>query len=102
MCARRPDEIAGLVALMEPGLLKRELESRGLVLLAVARHRSDPEVLVVYLHGNEGQWVDGRARRRTASVPGVVAVIESVQSPTILFVRVESSEDGHPEPGPSG
>ena len=46
-------------------------------------------MLVVYLHGNAGQWVDGGALGKIAAVPGVMAVSESVQSPSILLVRVE-------------
>ena len=69
-------------------VLAKELGSRGVVILAVTRHRTLPDVLVVYLHGNAGQWVDGTAVRRVGRVPGVVAVSESVPTPTILLVRV--------------
>ena len=74
---------------MDPQSLRSELENRGLTVLGVGQHRSNPEVLIVYLHGNEGQWIDGKARRVVASVPGVVTVVDSVQSPTILLVRTE-------------
>jgi hypothetical protein len=50
-------------------------------------------VLVVYLHGNAGQWVDGGAINKVAAVPGVKAVSESVQSPSILLVRVDYPTD---------
>jgi hypothetical protein len=73
---------------VEPNLLQTELQARGLVVLGVGQHRANPEVLVVYLHGNAGQWVDGVARRLIARVPGVLAVSDSVQSPTIILVRV--------------
>ena len=74
---------------MGPEELREELEAAGLVLLGVGQHRSNPDVLVVYLHGNAGQWVGGGAVGRIAAVPGVMAVSESVQSPSILLVRVE-------------
>ena len=74
--------------MMEPQTLRRELESRGLELLSVGRHHHDPDVLVVYLHGNAGQWRDGAARVLIASVPGVSRVIESAQSTAILLVTV--------------
>jgi hypothetical protein len=69
--------------------LTKELRSRGVVTLAVSPHRSLPDVLVVYLHGNAGQWVDGAAARQVARIPGVVAVSESVPTPTILLVRIQ-------------
>jgi len=64
------------------------LNERGLVLLEVCEHRANPEVLAVYLHGPAGQWAHGYARDLIADVPGVVAVTESVSTPTILLVRV--------------
>jgi hypothetical protein len=76
---------------MDPQLLRGELESRGLAVLGVGQHRAKPEVLIVYLHGNEGQWVDGAARRTVSTVPGVLTVVDSVQSPTILLVRTETT-----------
>ena len=76
-------------SMMGPQELRVELESSGLVLLGVGQHRGNPDVLVVYLHGNAGQWVDGTALNKIAAVPGVLAVTESVQSPSILLVRVE-------------
>jgi hypothetical protein len=84
----------GCEQLIEPRGLRTELESRGLTVLGVGQHRLSPEVLVVYLHGNAGQWLDGAARRVIASVPGVVTVTESVQSPAILLVRIEQSHTG--------
>jgi hypothetical protein len=74
---------------VEPAALRKELEARGLVLLGVGQHNANPEVLTVYLHGNEGQWVDGYALWVTENVPSVVAVVESVQTPSILLVRVQ-------------
>jgi hypothetical protein len=74
---------------MGPDDLREELEAAGLVLLGVGQHRGNPDVLVVYLHGNAGQWVNGGALGKIAAVPGVMAVSESVQSPSILLVRVE-------------
>jgi hypothetical protein len=80
----------GYERLMEPETLREELERRGLTILGVGQHRTNPEVLVVYLHGNSGQWVDGAARRIVATVPGVATVTDSVQSPTILLVRTQA------------
>ena len=77
---------------MGPDELQAELEAVGLVLLGVGQHRRNPDVLVVYLHGNAGQWVDGRAVDKVASIPGVVAVTESVHSPAILLVRVQFAD----------
>lgn len=74
---------------MEPERLAAALRNRGLVILAVTAHRSAPDVRVVYLHGNAGQWSNGMAMMTAADVPGVVAVVESVQTPSILLVRVE-------------
>src|SRR4051812_10333989 len=79
---------------MEPGVLAKELRERGLVILAVAEHRDAEDVLVVYLHGNAGQWVDGIALMTVADVPGVLSVIESVQTPSILLVQVQPMTGG--------
>jgi hypothetical protein len=79
---------------MDPQQLRAELEGKGLTVLGVGQHRSSPEILIVYLHGNDGQWVDGRARRVVSSVPGVLTVSDSVQSPTILLVRTGRAEAG--------
>jgi hypothetical protein len=91
---------------MEPQRLRSELEARGLELLGVGKHHANPEVLVVYLHGNAGQWRDGVARTLIASVPGVVTVTESIQSPAILLVRIDLTmiqESGPaPDAGPAG
>jgi hypothetical protein len=73
---------------MEPDLLRKELELRGLVLLGVGIHHANSEVLVVWLHGNAGQWVDGFAMEVIAEVPGVLSVSESVRTPSILLVHV--------------
>jgi hypothetical protein len=75
-----------------PDDLREELEAAGLVLLGVGQHRGNPDVLVVYLHGNAGQWVGGSALGKIAAVPGVVAVSESVHSPSIVLVRVQLTE----------
>ncbi len=73
---------------MEPRKLRLELENRGLSILGVTWDDADPEVLVVYLHGNAGQWRDGAARLLVATVPGVRAVSESPGSAAILLVDV--------------
>jgi hypothetical protein len=77
---------------MEPDKLRRELEARGLELLGVGRHHSSPDILIVYLHGNAGQWRDGAARNLIGSVPGVITVSESVHSASILLARVETTD----------
>jgi hypothetical protein len=79
----------GCEQLMDPRRLRTELESRGLTILGVGQHRLNPEVLIVYLHGNDGQWLDGAAQRVIASVPGVQTVTESVQTPSIILVRLQ-------------
>ena len=79
---------------MDAERLTKELRGRGLVILAVASHRSASDVLVVYLHGVAGQWVHGEALMTVAGVPGVAAVVESVQTPSILLVRAESMTGG--------
>ena len=78
---------------MEPQRLRRELESRGLQLLSVGADHADPDRLVVYLHGNAGQWRDGAARLLISSVPGVSTVTESAQSAAILLVTLTGDED---------
>lgn len=78
---------------MVPDALNRELQTRGLVILGIGRHRTDPDVLFVYLHGNQGQWVEGQALELVAEVPGVAAVTESIQSPTILLVRTDPAHE---------
>jgi len=70
-------------------LLRADLESLGLVLLAVSSHRTDPDLFTVYLHGAAAQWVGGEAVRLAASIPGVTEVVESGQSPAILRVRIQ-------------
>jgi hypothetical protein len=74
---------------MEPDLLQHELRARGLELLGVGQHRANRDVLIVYLQGTAGQWVDGYARQLISTVPGVVAASDSVQSPAIVLVRVD-------------
>ena len=81
--------------------LSRELRARGLVLLGVSQYRSNPDAFVVYLHGNAGQWIDGTALCLVAQTPGVVAVTESVQSPSILLVCVEPTT-GSMDPAEGG
>jgi hypothetical protein len=86
-------ERRGCELVMEPEILRKELEARGIVLLGVGRHRAHPEVLIVYLHSNAGQWQDGSAYHEILSVPGVVAVMDSEQSPSILLVTVRDKND---------
>ncbi len=66
--------------------LQRVLRERGLQILAVTECVDCPELLIVYLHGNAGQWLHGHAHRVVAQVPGVVTVSRT-PCPTILRVR---------------
>jgi hypothetical protein len=68
--------------------LRDAVRRRGLVVLHVGEHRANPEVLTVYLNGVSGQWAQRAALNLIESIPGVVAVAESVSTPTILLVRV--------------
>lgn len=81
--------------------LRATLEGAGLVVLAVSAHRTDPELFTVYLHGAAAQWVGGEAVRMVASLPGVSDAVESVQSPTILLIRLqppgEDQSSGQPQ-----
>jgi hypothetical protein len=86
---------AGVIG-VEPSALRGELQRRGLVLLGVNQIQAKPDVLLVFLHGHQGARAHERARRVIARLPGVLNVAESVQSPSILLVRVEPS--GPPGP----
>jgi hypothetical protein len=81
---------AGVIG-VEPGALRGELRQRGLVLLGVSQFQAKPDVLLVFLHGNQGARAHGRARMVIARLSGVLSVVESVRSPSILLVRVEPS-----------
>lgn len=80
---------------MNPDGLLRQLRSRGLPLLGVGLHR-DPEILMVYLHGCTVQWATGRAVQMIETVPGVIAVTESVSSKTTVLVRIPSPRSEKP------
>jgi hypothetical protein len=71
-----------------------QMRARGVVILGTGEHRANPATLVVWLHGPAGQWIDGVARLVVAGIPGVASVVDSVQTPTILLVRVELIESG--------
>lgn len=58
---------------MDADTLGRVLQRRGLVILGVTGNRMLPEVLVVVLHGNAGQWIERAALRKVRAVPGVLA-----------------------------
>lgn len=73
---------------MGPEDLARELCAKGLVVLGVVR--SEPGVLVVYLHGAAGQWVDGLARSMIRAVPGVAWALTSEQSEAIVLVGLRN------------
>ena len=73
---------------MRADLLNRELRERGLVLLDVSEDMIEPDVLVVYLHSQAGQWQDGTASRMIRALPDIVSVTPSEQSPAILRVRI--------------
>ena len=85
-------------AALTPEILAEELRKRGLAILAVDRYRGHDDVLEVYLHGNAGQWVNHEALSTVATVPGVLAVSESVPTSTILLVRVGSEEGAGERP----
>lgn len=55
------------------------------------QHR--PDLLLVYLHGNAGQWVDHSATNVMLAIPGVLGVAESEVSPSILLVRINPPEE---------
>ena len=74
---------------MQPQALHEELAFRGLHLLGVSQHQANPEVLVIYLHGNAGDWVDKAALDIVSSVPGIRNAVESVSTPTIILARIE-------------
>jgi hypothetical protein len=76
---------------VKPAELQRELQKRGLAVLGVVQSRQDPGVLVVYLHGEAGQWASGRARRKILKVPGVLEAADSAPTPTVILVRVKIS-----------
>lgn len=71
-------------------MLQEELRARDLVILDVATHYQDPTVLIVYLHGLSGQYVNGWAKSVVESVPGVRAVAESVRTPAIILAWIEA------------
>jgi hypothetical protein len=73
---------------MQPHKLHEELVFRGLHLLGVTQHHANPEVLVIFLHGNAGDWVDEPALDIVSSVPGVRNAVESVATPTIILARI--------------
>jgi hypothetical protein len=81
---------AGAGVAVDAEQLHAQLRQRGLVVLAVAPVPLVPEVLVVYLHANAGQWVAGMAQRAILRVPGVMGVTESRHTPCILLVRLNS------------
>ena len=69
----------------------RELTARGLDVLHVSQSEKLSEVFRIYLHGNAGQWAAGHARLVIATMPDVIKVIQSVQTPTILLARLRST-----------
>ena len=76
---------------MRAELLGRELRDRGLVLLDISEDVIEPDVLVVYLHSQAGQWQDGTASRMIRALPDILSVTPSEQSPAILRVRVAAT-----------
>ena len=74
---------------MQPQELHEELVFRGLQLLGVTQHQANPKVLMIYLHGNAGDWVNKAALDIVSSVPGVRNAIESVSTPTIILAWVD-------------
>lgn len=76
---------------MRPELLRRELEAAGLVVLDVSPHPHDATVARIYLHGAQGQWVNGYALGIVAEVPGVRSVVASALTPTIILAWLDGS-----------
>ena len=86
---------------MEIEALAIELRRRDLAILAVCHHPTAPDVLTVYLHGNAGQWVNGMAMMTAADIPGVLSVVASAQTPSILLLRVDKTDrNENLPPGP--
>lgn len=67
--------------------LCRHLRECGIDVLAVTDH-IHPRQLLVFLHGNAGRINQEDAVRVLTSVPGVMRVVESVQTWTILTVHL--------------
>lgn len=81
---------------MNAELLAEHLRARGLIILDVTRHHTQPDVCVIYLHGNAGQHQHSFALDTVRTVPGVRRVVESVKSTAILLAWIET--DGKEEP----
>lgn len=72
--------------------LREELEAEGLVILHVGLHRNRPNLAMIFLHGEQGQWADGYALDIVKAVPGITAVAESVTTPTIILALMAEDE----------
>jgi hypothetical protein len=72
---------------LDPEQLRRQLEKRGVLVLAVTDH-VHPGQLLVFLHGNDGRINQEDAVRALAGLPGVTRVVESPQTWTILTVHL--------------
>jgi len=68
--------------------LETVIRGRGLEILVVSVHQSDPTVMVVYVHGNSGQGVSGEARSVIRGIPGVLNAVASEASENIILVKL--------------
>lgn len=75
---------------MNTETLELEMRAAGLVTLAVSSHPSDPTVAVVYLNGPAGQWANGYAVSVIMEIPGVKNATESIRTPAIVLVWMDS------------
>ena len=68
--------------------LHQRLTSHGVLALAVTVDDADPVQLVVYLHGMAGKLNQEKALSVIRSMPEVIRVRASRQTPNILLVRL--------------
>ena len=62
------------------------LVAQGIELLTISHSCVQPNLLLVFLHGNAGQWVEGGALRKIKRIPGVVTAANSRDTQTIVLV----------------
>ncbi len=73
--------------------MRRVLIARGVQVLAVTASESDPDRIVVYLHGLGGPAMQENAFHCLSALPWVAQVRVSEQTRSILLVQL------HPAPG---
>jgi len=69
-------------------ILEEMIRGRGLEILEVSAHQTDPTVMVVYVHGNSGQGFTGEATMVIRSLPGVRNAVASKASMDIIVVKL--------------